>query len=121
VDVCQAETTAVLLILLRFGAAIIAIVQLTTARERDLSIKWFLEVRAMVFQATSQALGLHVEGPDLVGQTVSTANQQQEVPPGSSLIAGSNRGAPLMPGAAPAEALPPHLHARSSDSDGAAP
>ena len=101
-------------VLLRFGAAIIAVVQLATARERDQSIKWFLEVRAIVFQATSQALGLHVDGPDLVSQTVSTGNQHL----GGSLTASAGRAAPVLP--APAESLPPHLHARS-DRGGAAP
>ena len=101
--------------MLRFGAAIVAVVQLTTARERDLSIKWFLDVRAMVFQATSRALGRPVDGPDLIGQTV------QEGPTDGYLTAGDARAAPLTVGTTPAEALPPHLHARSSDGGGAAP
>lgn len=93
---CQMETFVVGWILLRFGTAVVAVIQLTTARERDLSIRWFLDVRAMVFLATSQALGLDVGGPDLVGPTAVTTNQQQPA----------------------ADALPPHAYTRSSASVG---
>ena len=40
-------------ILLRFGAGVIAVVQLATARERELSIRWYLEVRAAILEATA--------------------------------------------------------------------
>lgn len=94
--VCQAETFVVGWILLRLGTAVVAVIQLTTARERDLSIKWFLDVRAMVFLATSRALGLDVGGPDHIGPTAVTANQQHPA----------------------ADALPPHPYARFSASVG---
>jgi hypothetical protein len=40
----QAESVEVLSIMLRFGAAIVSVVQLTTARERELSIQWYLHL-----------------------------------------------------------------------------
>ena len=118
--VSQAETVEVLWILLRAGAAIVAVIQLVTARERDLSIKWFLDVRAIVFQATSRALGQDVDGPDLVNQATITGGQQQ---PAGNVATPSNGpgGDHTILTAAPAataEALPPHLNARSSASIG---
>ena len=118
--VWQAETVAVLWILLRFGAAIVAVIQLTTARERDLSIKWFLDVRAIVFQATSRALGLDVDGPDLVNQATITSRRQQ--PAGNMVTPSSGADGEhtiqTAARAATAEALPPHLNTRSSASIG---
>ena len=55
-----AQKVEVLSVMLRCGAALVAVVQLTTARERELSIQWFLDIRAIVFQATARALGLPV-------------------------------------------------------------
>jgi hypothetical protein len=55
-----AQAVEILSIMLRCAAALVAVVQLCTARERELSIQRFLQIRSIVFQATASALGLPV-------------------------------------------------------------
>ena len=110
----EAQKVEVLSVMLRCGAALVAVVQLTTARERELSIQWFLEVRGIVFQATARALGLPVQpaghdhgggaggGAQVMSGAVAAAlvagQQQQEQqasygPAGAAAAAGAAAGA----------------------------
>ena len=52
-ELVERQSAEVASILLRFGAGVIAVVQLATARERELSIRWYLEVRAAILEATA--------------------------------------------------------------------
>lgn len=113
---CQAhETLEVVWILLRFGATLVAFLQLTTARERDLSIRWFLDVQTIVFQATSRGLGQNVDTASPVDQTTVASNQQMLE---NNLTAGSRTNAEqARPATAAAEVLPSHVAARSLPSE----